>query len=225
MKKTLTLLGLGGLYALALRPKILRWGATDEEIHSPYPGADLIPKGKRGATMATTIGAPPRIVWSYLVQMGVDRGGWYSWDKLDNWGRASTDHVHSEWQNIKVGDRLYSAPDKRFWWDVAVLEPERFLSLRVALDLHGRPFDQSITRPKHYTDSTWSFLLKPLPGDRTRLIVSGYWDFQPRWLQPALSVFLLEPSHWIMQMRQFTKIKRFAERDAKMKTPREIQIA
>jgi proline iminopeptidase len=206
-------LGIAGTYAFGLRPRILRWGATQKEIDREFPGADIIPGAKRGATMAVTIDAPPRTVWQYLVQMGVDRGGWYSWDKLDNWGIASTDHVHPEWQDIKVGDHFIAKPDGGQWWEVAALEPEHFLCLRASVDLHMRPFDPHSAKPRHYSDSTWGFLLEKLPGERTRLIVSGYWDLQPRWLKPASNFFILEPSHWIMQMRQFANLKRFAERD------------
>jgi hypothetical protein len=54
------LLGLSaGVYALLVRPRMLRWGASDEEVRGRYPGADLIPDGQRGATMAVTIDAPP----------------------------------------------------------------------------------------------------------------------------------------------------------------------
>ncbi|MDP4199766.1 MAG: hypothetical protein Q8922_15915 [Bacteroidota bacterium] len=206
-------LGLVSLYTFGLRPRMVRWGATPEEIDEPFPGANIIPGGTRSGTMAITIDAPPPNVWAYLVQMGVDRGGWYSWDNLDNWGRTSTDHVHPEWQEVKLGDRFYSMPDKSQWWEVAALEPEHFLGLRVAIDLHGHWFDPNGKKPEHYTDSIWGFLLKPLPGNRTRLIVSGYWDLQPKWLQLPASFFLLEPSHWIMQMRQFTKLKHLAEAD------------
>ena len=38
------LLSLGG-YALIIRPRLLRWGATEAELRDPYPGADLIPEG------------------------------------------------------------------------------------------------------------------------------------------------------------------------------------
>ena len=37
---------------------------------------DWSPGGERSATMAVTIGAPPDLVWPWLVQMGPDRGGW-----------------------------------------------------------------------------------------------------------------------------------------------------
>jgi proline iminopeptidase len=149
--------------------------------------------------------------------MGVDRGGWYSWDALDNWGRSSAEGIHPEWQNISVGDHLAAKPDGSEWWEVAALEHERFLCLRMSLDLQGRPFDPNGERPRFYTDSTWGFLLEPLPDNRTRLVVSGYWTFQPRWLQPILSWLVLEPSHWIMQSRQFTNLKRRAEQGALVK--------
>lgn len=174
----------------------------------PYPGADLIPGETRGATMAVTIDAPPARVWPWLVQMGYGRGGWYSWDRLDNWGSASTESIHPEWQQIALGDHLASAPDEKAWWVVAALEPERFLGLRASVDLRMRPFDPTRTRPRFFTDSLWGFLLEGMPGGRTRLVVSGYWNLQPRWLQAITSIVFLEPSHWIMQMRQFTNLKR-----------------
>lgn len=200
-----------GAYALLVRPRLLRWGATDEEVRQPYPGADLIPGGTRGATMAVTIEAPPARVWPWLVQMGYDRAGYYSWDYLDNLGRPSADRIHPEWQQLSVGDRLTAMG--RSAWTVAVSEPERFLGLRASFDLTGHPFDPAGPRPRFYTDSLWGFLLKELPGGRTRLVVSGYWAFEPRWLQPVATFFLLEPTHWIMQMRQFANLKRYAERD------------
>jgi hypothetical protein len=201
-----------GAYALVVRPRLLRWGATDEEVRRPYPGADLIPGGTRSVTMAVTINAPPAGVWPRLAQMGYGRAGWYSWDHLDNWGHTSAQRLHPEWQQIAVGDRLPSMPNEQAWWEVAALEPERFLGLRASMDLRGRPFDPRGPRPRFFTDSLWGFLLEEMPGDRTRLVVSGYWALRPRWLQAVTSVLFLEPSHWIMQTRQFTTLKRLAER-------------
>ncbi len=200
-----------GAYVLVVRPPLLRWGATDAEVGRAYPGADLIPGGERSATMAVTIEGPPSQVWPWLVQMGTDRGGWYSWDRLDNWGRSSAERVHPEWQEIALGDRFAGTRDDSQSWEVAALEPERFLGLRMSLDLRGRPFDPRGERPSAFTDSLWGFLLEELPGGRTRLIVSGYWALRPRRLQPLMSVLLLEPSHWVMQTRQFANLKRRIE--------------
>ena len=94
-------LALGSVYALLVRPRLLRWGASDDELTSSFPGADLVPGGVRTATMAVTIDAPPSRAWPWLVQMGTDRGGWYSWDLLDNFGRPSADRIPSR----VAGDR------------------------------------------------------------------------------------------------------------------------
>lgn len=210
----LVVLGLLCVYTLGVRPRLVRWGATDEEVERPYPGADLIPGGKRGTTMAVTIAAPPSAVWPWLVQMGVDRAIWYTWDYWRPWGRRSAERIHPEWQDISIGQHMPSVPDGSVWWEVAALEPERFLGLRMSVDLRGRRFDPQRTRPLSYSDSLWAFLLEELPDDRTRLVVSGYWAFRPKWLQGLVGFLFVEPSTWIMQTRQFTGLKRRAESQA-----------
>jgi hypothetical protein len=109
---------------------------------------------------------------------------------------------------------MTAKPDGSESWEVAALEPERILCLRMSLDLRGRTFNPAGARPRSFTDSTWRFLLGELPGGRTRLVVSGYWSLRPRWLQPVMSAVVLEPSHWVMQTRQFANLKRRADHDA-----------
>lgn len=50
-------------------PRLMRWGASDEEVSGPYPGAEIVPHGERGTTMAVTINAP---------RTGCGRG-WSNW--------------------------------------------------------------------------------------------------------------------------------------------------
>lgn len=210
MRRLALALGALAAYALLIRPRIVRWGATDDEVNSLFPGQELIPNGLRSSTMAVTIDAPPSEVWPWLLQMGYRRAGWYSWDRLDNFGRHSAESLHPEWQSVKVGDMLAGpgATDMERAWEVAALEPERFLSLRASYDFRGRRFDPRGPRPSSYSDSTWSFLLKELPGGKTRLVVSGYWETQPRWLAPMFNATTVEWTHWIMQTRQFANLKR-----------------
>jgi hypothetical protein len=207
------LAGSAAAYALLVRPRLLRWGASAEEVRQPFPGAGIVPDGRRGATMAVTIDAPPSRVWPWLLQMGCDRAGWYSWDRLDNGGVPSAERLHPEWQDVAVGDRLASTPSGRAWFQVAALEPERFLGLRAAIDLgSGRPFDPAGARPRAYIDSLWGFRLTEAPPGRTRLVVSGYAAARPRLVQVLADRLFWEPAHWIMQARQFANLKRRAER-------------
>jgi proline iminopeptidase len=214
LRKILALAGVSGLaYALVVRPRLLRWGATDDELRRPFPGGDIIPGGRRGATMAVTIDAPPSRVWPWLVQMGCDRAGWYSWDRLDNGGVPSATEIHPEWQSVAIGDRFASTPGGRAWFEVAAVDRERFLGLRAPISLRdGRPFDTARPRPDLYVDALWGFELRELPGDRTRLVVSGYSAARPRLLQALADFLFWEPAHWIMQTRQFVNLRRRAER-------------
>ena len=96
------------LYAGWVRPRLLTWSATGDETSGTYPGDELIPGPAHGSTMATTLPGPPERVWPWLAQMGYDRAGWYSWDKLDHSGQPSADRIVPQWQHLAEGQRLNS---------------------------------------------------------------------------------------------------------------------
>lgn len=208
------------VYGAWVRPRLRHWGATEEEVVGRYPGAELVPDGERGATMAVTIDAPPDEVWPWLVQLGGDRAGWYSWDHLDNGGRPSAREVHPEWQRLAVGDyvkywtRRYGAVDA---WQVGALDPNRFLGLLGYSDLRGRPLDRSKPPPWAYTEGLWGFQLKELSAGRTRLVIGGYEVFRPRWLGWLVSFWVMPPMVWVMQARMLRVLKRNVERAREMR--------
>lgn len=102
------------VYAIAVRPRISRWGATDEEVQKPLPGDELgSPFGYRAvSTRAITIDAPPEDVWPWLVQMGSGRAGFYTHEWVERplfitYGEGhSATRIHPEWQELRVGDRV-----------------------------------------------------------------------------------------------------------------------
>ena len=119
------------VYRTRLRPWQLRWGATDDEIKRAMPGDDIVGQPSFNATRAVTIQAPAEHIYPWIVQMGVTRAGWYSYDMLDNLARRSAERILPEYQNIQVGDLVPLSPDgtqgmrvKDFrknqsmvWWD------------------------------------------------------------------------------------------------------------
>jgi len=197
------------------------WGSTPDEVTGPYPGAEMVLDGKRSPTMAVTIGAPPEQVWPWLVQMGWDRGGWYSWDLLDNAGRRSATAVHPEWQHLVIGDQL------KFWafwrvvdaYRVAAIDPNRFLGLYGCTDLRGRWLEPSEPRPSSYMEGLWGFLLNELSDGRTRLVISGYQTFRPRWVERFVASWLLVAVSWPMQARMLVVLKRNVERASRAQVP------
>lgn len=200
-----------------VRPRLMRWGATDAEVCGPYPGGDAVPEGERSPTMAVTIDASPDQVWPWLVQMGGDRGGWYSWDRLDNGGRPSAAEVHPEWQDLALGDyvKYWTSKGPVDAWQVAALEPNRFLGLHALYSFRGSLLDPSQPRPSAYIEGLWGFLLKELPEGHTRLVISGYQAVRPRWTQRLVFDWLYAPTVWPMQARMMAVLKRNIERAAR----------
>jgi hypothetical protein len=196
------------LYASLVRPRLHTWGATADEVARTYPGDGLILDADSQSTMATTLPGPPEKVWAWLVQMGGDRGGWYSWDRLDHGGRPSADRIVPEWQDLQVGDRLVESPDGLTWFSVAVLEQHRTLVLRSDFELpSGHSFDTAGPLPRAYLDGTWGFHLRPTPDGGTRLVVRTRGRGRPHRLTRPFDVLLGEPAHFIMQTRQFHNLR------------------
>jgi hypothetical protein len=103
-------------YSFFVRPWDLRWGATDEEVSMTLPGDSAIcgasgqgcPSGQvvSISTRAVTIHAPAAMVWRWLIQTGIGRGGWYSHEWLENLlatGSQNTSEIKPEWQSVKSG--------------------------------------------------------------------------------------------------------------------------
>ena len=126
----------GGLAAVAsylfvVRPWMLSWGATEVETNHLLPGDELIPEPKLHATHAVNIQASPAAIWPWLVQLGQGRGGFYSYEWIENsmgLEIQNANRILPEHQNLKVGDTIPLAPDG-FGVPVAILEAQRTLVL------------------------------------------------------------------------------------------------
>ncbi|MET8779440.1 hypothetical protein ABZV58_30950 [Nocardia sp. NPDC004654] len=195
--------------ALVLRHRMLRWGATAAEVAAEYPGDTLVPEPTDRSTMATTFEAPPEAVWRWLVQMGRDRAGWYSWDRLDNGGWPSATRIVPQWQELRVGDRINATADGRTYFTVAIIDRPTTLVLRSDLTLpEGRPFDPRGPLPRMFAQGVWGFHLTELPGVRTRLVVRTVGRDAPRPLTVVADFLFGQPAHLIMQARQFANLRR-----------------
>jgi hypothetical protein len=59
-----------------IKPFIFAWGSTKQEVSMPMPGDHLAPF--ISSTRSITINAPIAQVWDWLIQLGADRGGFYT---------------------------------------------------------------------------------------------------------------------------------------------------
>jgi hypothetical protein len=110
----LALLAVVLVYWLCVRPWHLRRDATDDEVQQPLPGDELAPPHpKLNTTHAITIHAPAVDVWPWLVQIGQDRGGFYSYTWLENLvgcHMRNADRLRPAWQRLAVGDSVWLHP-------------------------------------------------------------------------------------------------------------------
>lgn len=167
-------------YATVGRAWHLRWGADDQEVVAPLPGDDLLPAADLVATRAIAIDAASAAVWPWLAQLGQERGGLYSYERLENLAGCdihNADSVVAEWQTIEVGDevRLHPAVPLR----VAVVEAGRALVLQGGAP-EGAP-------PAPY-DFTWSFVLEDASVGSTRLVVRERYRCNQGWARVLVEV-------------------------------------
>jgi hypothetical protein len=135
-----------------VRPRQLTWGATREEVNRPLPGDDLVVRPTFNATRGISIQAPPEQVWPWLMQVGLGRAGWYSYDLLDNLGRRSSYRIIPELQHLSPGDIVPMGPGEGQGIPVQAIDPPRTM-------IWGTP-----------GDSSWVWQLNRRADDSTRLI-------------------------------------------------------
>jgi hypothetical protein len=162
----------------------LRWGATDAEVTTEMPGDDLLSHVSRCATRAVTIDASPCQVWPWLAQMGQGRGGFYSYDVLENLigcDIRSASRIVDAWQHIAIGDPFRLHPDVAL--RVVGVQPDHALVLQGAVPIGD-------SAPPY--DFTWAFVVNELPDGTTRLVIRERYAFTHAWasliVEPALAV-------------------------------------
>jgi hypothetical protein len=175
------------LYAVVIRPWHLRWGTEPEDEHRDLPGDELLPEEGTKILHAVTIDAPVEEVWPWLAQLGQDRGGFYSYEWLENLAGCemkNAERIHPEWQHRELGETLHLHPAGGL--RVSVFEAGR------ALGLEG-----------------WGiFVVEPAGADRSRLIARGG---VPRGLGAVAYGVLMEIPHFLMERRMLLGIKARAE--------------
>ncbi|WP_326545509.1 SRPBCC family protein [Mycolicibacterium sp. ND9-15] len=164
---TINLLRVGGALAVlyGARRFYRNWGATKEESRMRLAGDELLDRPVLQTTEAVWIDAPAATVWQWLVQIGQDRGGLYTFDTLNLAGLRyhNAERIHPEWQNL--------APE-----DTVRLVPKGWMGLRdgIALKVVDVADRESIvlrTMSPELWDAVWSFHVIPHWDDRCRLMV------------------------------------------------------
>ena len=193
----LVILTFAVLYWFPLRRWFARWGTTADDLTRVMAGDGLLADPTFSATMAVVVNAGPENLWPWLVQMGYQRGGLYSYDWLDRLfgylDRPSATRILPEFQHLAVGDEIPVGRGPR--WPVAAIEPRRALVLDMR-DTGG-------------FDWVWQFGLYTVDETHTRIVSRS--RVRPLTIWAKLFMFVLEPAGFLMTRRMLLGLKQRAE--------------
>jgi hypothetical protein len=193
----LVILALALLYWFPVRRWMNRWGSTPSDLARVMAGDSLLGAPTYSGTLAVTVEASPEQIWPWLVQIGYQRGGLYSYDWLDRLfgylDRPSATRILPEYQHLAVGDAIPLGRGPS--WPVAVVEPNRAL----VLDM----------RHMGGIDWVWQFGLYPLDDTRTQLVSRSRVCTRTVWAR--LLTYAIEPAGFVMTRRMLLGLQQRAE--------------
>jgi hypothetical protein len=196
-----------------------RWGASAEELQRALPGDELVPRPRWSYTHAITIHAPVEKVWPWVVQIGYQRGGWYSYDLLEAVVKSadfvdgrSAERMIPELQDLAVDDRIYITREIGF--RVAEIIPQKALVLQGRGSLPDNVyFELSDPLPDSYANLSWTFFLEEITPGSTRLITRWRSDFRvPKKQEIFYNETFTEPVGFVMEHKMLRGIKARAEK-------------
>jgi hypothetical protein len=197
LRTLLVILTFAALYWFPIRRWMNRWGATSSDLARVMSGDSLLPEATYSGTTAVTVTAKPEHIWPWLVQIGYQRGGLYSYDWLDRLfgylDRPSATRILPEFQRLAVGDVIPMGRGPS--WPVAVVEPNRALVLDMR-NLGG-------------LDWVWQFGLYPVDDTHTRLVSRSSVRARAAWAR--LLTHAIEPAGFVMTRRMLLGLKERAE--------------
>jgi hypothetical protein len=192
---------LAGVYWVPFRRWFRRWGATPEEVGRRMAGDELITDPTLEETAAITVNAPPGAIWPWLVQIGYQRGGLYSYDWLDRLfrilDRPSATRILPDLQQLSLGDKIYFGRQgmTRQELTVSVLEPLRALAL--STQVGGMEW-------------VWQWGLYPIDDERTRLVARST-ERAPKSPLWWLALQFTDPAAFVMGRKMLLNLKQRAE--------------
>jgi hypothetical protein len=190
---------LASLYVRRVEPWFRRWGATDEELVEELPVDELVVPGTRSMTRAITVHAPVDDVWPWLIQIGQDRAGFYSYTWLENLvgaGMHNAHAVHPVWQERHRGERVWLADERRYHERgcqiAAWVEAPRGLVL-------VSPDDWERLRRGERASGAWSFFLEPHGDHCTRILVRSSGG--------PVGTHLFDALHFVMEQKMMRGLR------------------
>ncbi|UWX54478.1 hypothetical protein NYZ99_16410 [Maribacter litopenaei] len=203
-----------GYLSFFLRPLRDRWGLSKEQALQTFPGDEIVPVPKTRFTHAIEINAPSKYVWPWIAQIGQGKGGFYTYEALENLvglNIYNSDAVLSEFQNPQIGDKVGFAPKDAL--PIVICDHGRCMAIENALDMDtNKLYNPKVGRPKNYLHLTWLWYVEDIDEKRSRFISRNRVDFSPWFKNKLMFGSFSEPIVFAMDRKMCLGIKKRAER-------------
>lgn len=179
------------LYLVLVGPHVAAWGATDEEVVMPMAGDHISPH--IASTRAIDIDAPKSETWRWLMQLGADRGGFFSYyfiEKALGYISREPGSVDAEYEDFEVGDLVRGSLDES-----KSIVPYNFPVLSIK------------TEESLVLDHWGTFKVVGLSDSQSRLIVRSHTPEQTNVLLRLVDICLGVPLHFVMERRTLLGLK------------------
>jgi hypothetical protein len=152
-------------------------------------------------------------VWPWLVQIGQGRGGFYSYESLENMVGCNihnADRIIPEFQQLAVGEEIKLHPQGP-GYPVAIVENERVIVLYGDTRTGNSPLPIE-TESGNYFASMWIFFIEKIDDRKTRFITRFKSDYGPGFKNKMFyGKCLVEPVSTVMQKKMLKGMKKKAE--------------
>lgn len=184
-----------------------QWGTVGTEASDSLAGDEFVPEPKWSVTLGVSINAPPEAVWPWIAQIGQGRGGFYTYQTLENvvgCRITNTTTLLPDHQHPAVGDEIHLHPDMP-GLRIEIVDPPN------ALVIFGSPAE--VGDEDSWGVSTWQFVVNPGPDGGSRFLTRARYDYSAGWRSRlAFGRFPLEVISFVMSRKMMLEIKRLAER-------------
>ncbi len=198
---------------LFLKPIRDRWGLTKGEALKKLPGDSIVKEPKSVFSHGIEINAPASFVWPWVVQMGKDRGGFYSYEALENLIGLqiyNADTILEQHQHPKIGDLIPFGPKNGY--PIAIYQEGSALVIENCDDLDAKTtYDPLKGRPENFLHISWLWYVEPLDNERSRFVSRNRVDFKNTFINRLKIGILAEPMVFAMDRKMCIGIKKRAE--------------
>jgi hypothetical protein len=215
--RTMTRFAIESIEGLVLSPLIIlswpvakrwlsNWGSTSAERARAWPGDELAPAAVAVYTRAVDVSAPAEVVWQWVVQFGLGRAGFYSYELIERMMGIPVRNVESilsDHQDLAVGQEIKLHPEAP-GIPVAMVAPGQYVCF-------GEPGEPTVRTPD--PRRSWSIYLVPTSPRSARLILRSCIEkLRASTMKSRLSLALEAPIDFTMEQRMLRTVRRLSER-------------